>query len=195
MIGTLATQASQQGDIMTYMMTPDKDYGQLVKDNVKMMRPRHGSNDFDILGPQEVCEKYGIQSPLQVIDLLGLMGDASDNVPGCPGVGEKTAVKLIGDFGGIEQLIERSSELNGALSQKVENNVEGIRFSKLLVTIKTDVPISLDLDLLSRKPVDLERLRPLFEELEFRSLLLRVMGGVAAVPEQEKPQKKPIPSE
>lgn len=193
-IGTLATQASQQGDIMTYMMTPDKDYGQLVKDNVKMMRPRHGSNDFDILGPQEVCEKYGIQSPLQVIDLLGLMGDASDNVPGCPGVGEKTAVKLIGDFGGIEQLIERSSELKGALRQKVENNVEGIRFSKLLVTIKTDVPISLDLDLLSRKPVDLERLRPLFEELEFRSLLQRVMGGAVAVPEQGIPQKKPIPS-
>lgn len=193
-IGTLATQASQQGDIMTYMMTPDKDYGQLVKDNVKMMRPRHGSNDFDILGPQEVCEKYGIQSPLQVIDLLGLMGDASDNVPGCPGVGEKTAVKLIGDFGGIEQLIERSSELKGALRQKVENNVEGIRFSKLLVTIKTDVPISLDLDLLSRKPVDMERLRPLFEELEFRSLLQRVMGGAVAVPEQGIPQKKPIPS-
>lgn len=193
-IGTLATQASQQGDIMTYMMTPDKDYGQLVKDNVKMMRPRHGSNDFDVLGPQEVCEKYGIQSPLQVIDLLGLMGDASDNVPGCPGVGEKTAVKLIGDFGGIEQLIERSSELKGALRQKVEDNVEGIRFSKLLVTIKTDVPITLDLDLLSRKPVDMERLRPLFEELEFRSLLQRVTGGSVSTPTPTKPQKQPIPS-
>lgn len=193
-IGTLATQASQQGDIMTYMMTPDKDYGQLVKDNVKMMRPRHGSNDFDVLGPQEVCEKYGIQSPLQVIDLLGLMGDASDNVPGCPGVGEKTAVKLIGDFGGIEQLIERSSELKGALRQKVEDNVEGIRFSKLLVTIKTDVPIMLDLDLLSRKPVDMEHLRPLFEELEFRSLLQRVTGGAVSTPTPTKPQKQPIPS-
>ena len=193
-IGTLATQASQQGDIITYMMTPDKDYGQLVKDNVKMMRPRHGSNDFDVLGPQEVCEKYGIQSPLQVIDLLGLMGDASDNVPGCPGVGEKTAVKLIGDFGGIEQLIERSSELKGALRQKVEDNVEGIRFSKLLVTIKTDVPITLDLDLLSRKPVDMERLRPLFEELEFRSLLQRVTGGAVSTPTPTKPQKQPIPS-
>ena len=193
-IGTLATQASQQGDIMTYMMTPDKDYGQLVKDNVKMMRPRHGSNDFDVLGPQEVCEKYGIQSPLQVIDLLGLMGDASDNVPGCPGVGEMTSVKLIGDFGGIEQLIERSSELKGALRQKVEDNVEGIRFSKLLVTIKTDVPITLDLDLLSRKPVDMERLRPLFEELEFRSLLQRVTGGAVSTPTPTKPQKQPIPS-
>ena len=188
-IGTLATKASQYGDIITYMMTPDKDYGQLVKDNVKMLRPRHGSNEFELLGPSEVCEKYGIQSTSQVIDLLGLMGDASDNVPGCPGVGEKTAVKLINDFGGIDQLIARSSELKGALKQKVENNVEGIRFSKLLVTIKTDVPIELDLDLLSRKPIDIERLKPLFEELEFRSLLQRV-GGTQPVKE---PQKKPMP--
>ena len=188
-IGTLATKASQYGDIITYMMTPDKDYGQLVKDNVKMLRPRHGSNEFELLGPSEVCEKYGIQSTSQVIDLLGLMGDASDNVPGCPGVGEKTAVKLINDFGGIDQLIARSSELKGALKQKVEDNVEGIRFSKLLVTIKTDVPIELDLDLLSRKPIDIERLKPLFEELEFRSLLQRV-GGTQPVKE---PQKKPMP--
>ena len=188
-IGTLATKASQNSDIITYMMTPDKDYGQLVKDNVKMLRPRHGSNEFELLGPSEVCEKYGIQSTSQVIDLLGLMGDASDNVPGCPGVGEKTAVKLINDFGGIEQLIARSSELKGALKQKVEDNVEGIRFSKLLVTIKTDVPIELDLDLLSRKPIDIERLKPLFEELEFRTLLQRV-GGTQPVKE---PQKKPMP--
>ena len=188
-IGTLATKASHYGDIITYMMTPDKDYGQLVKDNVKMLRPRHGSNEFELLGPSEVCEKYGIQSTSQVIDLLGLMGDASDNVPGCPGVGEKTAVKLINDFGGIDQLIARSSELKGALKQKVEDNVEGIRFSKLLVTIKTDVPIELDLDLLSRKPIDIERLKPLFEELEFRSLLQRI-GGTQPVKE---PQKKPMP--
>ena len=188
-IGTLATKASQNSDIITYMMTPDKDYGQLVKDNVKMLRPRHGSNEFELLGPSEVCEKYGIQSTSQVIDLLGLMGDASDNVPGCPGVGEKTAVKLINDFGGIEQLIARSSELKGALKQKVEDNVEGIRFSKLLVTIKTDVPIELDLDLLSRKPIDIERLKPLFEELEFRTLLQRI-GGTQPVKE---PQKKPMP--
>ncbi len=182
-IGTLATKASQNGDIMTYMMTPDKDYGQLVKDNVKMLRPRHGSNEFELMGPSEVCEKYGIQSPLQVIDLLGLMGDASDNVPGCPGVGEKTAVKLINDFGGIDQLISRSSEIKGALRQKVEDNIEGIRFSKLLVTIKTDVPIELDLNLLSRKPIDVELLKPLFEELEFRTMLQRITGG--------KPESKP----
>ena len=192
-IGTLATQASQNGDIMTYMMTPDKDYGQLVKDNVKMLRPRHGSNEFELLGPSEVCEKYGIQSPLQVIDLLGLMGDASDNVPGCPGVGEKTAVKLINEFGGIDQLISRSSEIKGALRQKVEDNVEGIRFSKLLVTIKTDVPVNLDLDLLSRKPIDIEQLKPLFEELEFRTMLQRIVGG-----KQESkpaaPQVTPMPS-
>lgn len=182
-IGTLATKASQNGDIMTYMMTPDKDYGQLVKDNVKMLRPRHGSNEFELMGPSEVCEKYGIQSPLQVIDLLGLMGDASDNVPGCPGVGEKTAVKLINDFGGIDQLISRSSEIKGALRQKVEDNIEGIRLSKLLVTIKTDVPIELDLNLLSRKPIDVELLKPLFEELEFRTMLQRITGG--------KPESKP----
>ena len=182
-IGSLATKASQNGDIMTYMMTPDKDYGQLVKDNVKMLRPRHGSNEFELMGPSEVCEKYGIQSPLQVIDLLGLMGDASDNVPGCPGVGEKTAVKLINDFGGIDQLISRSSEIKGALRQKVEDNIEGIRFSKLLVTIKTDVPIELDLNLLSRKPIDVELLKPLFEELEFRTMLQRITGG--------KPESKP----
>ena len=182
-IGTLATKASQNGDIMTYMMTPDKDYGQLVKDNVKMLRPRHGSNEFELMGPSEVCEKYGIQSPLQVIDLLGLMGDASDNVPGCPGVGEKTAVKLINDFGGIDQLISRSSEIKGALRQKVEDNIEGIRFSKLLVTIKTDVPIELDLNLLCRKPIDVELLKPLFEELEFRTMLQRITGG--------KPESKP----
>ncbi len=182
-IGTLATKASQNGDIMTYMMTPDKDYGQLVKDNVKMLRPRHGSNEFELMGPSEVCEKYGIQSPLQVMDLWGLMGDASDNVPGCPGVGEKTAVKLINDFGGIDQLISRSSEIKGALRQKVEDNIEGIRFSKLLVTIKTDVPIELDLNLLSRKPIDVELLKPLFEELEFRTMLQRITGG--------KPESKP----
>ena len=192
-IGTLATKASQNGDIMTYMMTPDKDYGQLVKDNVKMLRPRHGSNEFELMGPSEVCEKYGIQSPLQVIDLLGLMGDASDNVPGCPGVGEKTAVKLINDFGGIDQLISRSSEIKGALRQKVEDNIEGIRFSKLLVTIKTDVPIELDLNLLSRKPIDVELLKPLFEELEFRTMLQRITGGKLESKPAE-PKFAPLPS-
>lgn len=168
-IGTLATQAAQLGGIITYMLTPDKDYGQLVTDSVKMLRPNHGGG-FEIMGPQEICSKYGISSPLQVIDLLGLMGDAADNVPGCPGVGEKTAVKIIGEFGSIDQLLERSNELKGALKTKVENNIEGIRFSKMLVTIKTDVPIQLDLDRLSIKPKDNIRLAEIFDELEFRGL-------------------------
>ena len=176
-IGTLSELASQCGDIMTYMVTPDKDYAQLVKENVKICRPQHGNAGFDVLGPEEVCAKYGIQSPLQVIDLLGLMGDTADNVPGCPGVGEKTAVKLIGQFGGIDQLLERTDELKGSIKTKVENNADGIRFSKLLVTIKTDVPIQLDLDLLSRKPIDIDKLKPLYEELEFRTLLQRIINS------------------
>lgn len=174
-IGTLATMAAATGDVMTYMVTPDKDYGQLVGENVKMMKPRHGGG-FDIVGPTEICEKYGIDNPLQVIDLLGLMGDASDNVPGCPGVGEKTAVKLIKEFGGIEQLISRINELKGAIKTKVESNVEGIRFSKLLVTIKTDVPVKLDFDLLSRKDIDADLMIKLFDELEFKTLINRVIG-------------------
>lgn len=168
-IGTLATKAAQQGDILTYMVTPDKDYGQLVSDTVKMLKPNHGGG-FEVMGTNEVCAKYGISSTLQVIDLLGLMGDAADNIPGCPGVGEKTAIKLISEFGGIDQLISRSSELKGALKKKVEDNVEGIRFSKLLVTIKTDVPIELDLDQLSRKPANQAVLLQLFSDLEFRGL-------------------------
>ena len=191
-IGTLATKASQIGDILTYMMTPDKDYGQLVDENVKMLRPQHGSSGFDILGPKEICEKYGISSTEQVIDLLGLMGDAADNVPGCPGVGEKTAVKLISEFGSIESMLERSGEIKGALGKKVEENKEGIRFSKMLVTIKTDVPIDLDLNLLGRKPIDADRLRTVFEELEFRTLLQRILGDAAA-PKAPAATAKPTP--
>ena len=168
-IGTLATKASEIDDMLTLMMTPDKDYGQLVKPNVKMLRPRHASSELEVMGVDEVCAKYGIQSPLQVIDLLGLMGDASDNVPGCPGVGEKTAVKLIQEFGGIDGLIARKGELKGALAKKVAEGEEQIRLSKWLVTINTDVPIDLDLESLSRKEPDMEKLRPIYEELEFRS--------------------------
>ncbi len=176
-IGTLATKAAAKEDIETYMVTPDKDYAQLVQENVKILKPRHGFGGFDVLGPDEVCAKYNIHSPRQVIDLLGLMGDTADNVPGCPGVGEKTAEKLIGQFGGIDQLLEHTDELKGSLKQKVQENADKIRFSKLLVTIKTDVPIELNLDELGRKPIDVERLKPLFEQLEFRSLLQRVIGS------------------
>ena len=179
-IGTLATQASQQG-ITTYMMTPDKDYGQLVKDNVYMYRPKH-SGGFEVMGIEEVKAKFDIQNTDQVIDMLGLMGDSSDNIPGCPGVGEKTAQKLVSEFGSIENLLEHTDQLKGALKKKVEENKEMILFSKFLATIKTDVPVSLDLDSLKREDPNEEELRRLFEELEFRSLIDRVLKKTSTTP-------------
>ena len=173
-IGTLATKAGQQG-ITTYMMTPDKDYGQLVTDHVFMYRPKYGDKEFEVMGVEQVKAKFDIQSPVQVIDMLGLMGDASDNIPGCPGVGEKTAQKLIAEFGSIENLLEHTEQLKGALKIKVETNREMITFSKFLATIKTDVPIKLDMDALVREQADEEALRKIFEELEFRTLIDRVL--------------------
>ena len=175
-IGTLATTAGSRG-IDTYMMTPDKDYGQLVSEHVFMYRPRFGDKDFDTLGVEEVKAKFGIERPEQVIDLLGLMGDSSDNIPGCPGVGEKTALKLITEFGSIENLLANTDQLKGALKKKVEEHVEEIKFSRFLATIKTDVPIELDMDSLLVKEPDEEKLRTLFEELEFRNLADRVLKG------------------
>lgn len=180
-IGTLALQAGKQG-IPTYMMTPDKDYGQLVRENVYIYRPRYGDKDFDTLGPEEVKAKFGIESPEQVIDLLGLMGDSSDNIPGCPGVGEKTAQKLIAQFGSIDNLLTHTNELKGALKNKVEENAEQIRFSKFLATIKTDVPITLNLQELKRQSLDEDSLRKLFEELEFRNLIERVLNTEKRLP-------------
>ena len=172
-IGTLATKAGQQG-ITTYMMTPDKDYGQLVTDHVFMYRPKYGDKEFEVMGVEQVKAKFDIQSPVQVIDMLGLMGDASDNIPGCPGVGEKTAQKLIAEFGSIENLLEHTDQLKGALKIKVETNREMITFSKFLATIKTDVPIKLDMDALVREQADEEALRKIFEELESRTLIDRI---------------------
>lgn len=174
-IGTLAKKAGAMG-IETYMMTPDKDYGQLVSSNVFMYRPKFGDKEFEVMGPDEVMDKYGLSSPLQVIDMLGLMGDAADNIPGCPGVGEKTAVKLISQYGSIENLLEHKGDLKGALKTKIETNEEGIVFSKFLATIKTDVPIELDMPLLERKKIDEQKLRSLFEELEFRTLINRILN-------------------
>ena len=167
-IGTLATKAGAEG-IKTYMLTPDKDYGQLVGGNVVMYRPRHGGG-YETLDADGVCQKYGIESTAQVIDLLGLMGDAADNIPGCPGVGEKTAVKLLQQFGSIDSLLERTSELKGALKKKVEENAEQIKFSKFLATIRTDVPVSLDLEALRVTDPDRDELRRIFSELEFKTL-------------------------
>lgn len=172
-IGTLATEAGRQG-ITTYMMTPDKDYGQLVKDNVFMYRPKH-TGGFEVMGIEEIKAKFNIRSTEQVIDMLGLMGDTSDNIPGCPGVGEKTAQKLIAEFGSIENLLAHTDQLKGALKTKVETNREQITFSKFLATIKTDVPLALDMDALVREEPNEEELRKIFEELEFRTLIDRVL--------------------
>jgi DNA polymerase I len=184
-IGTLSRKAGDLG-YTVYMMTPDKDYGQLVSENVFIYRPKFGDKEYELLGAKEVCDKYAIQSPVQVIDLLGLMGDASDNIPGCPGVGEKTAQKLISEFGSIEQLLENTDKLKGALKIKVEENREKITFSKFLATIRLDVPIELKMDELIREAIDEPRLRELFEELEFRNLSDRLLTQSA--PKQAKQQ-------
>lgn len=168
-IGTLAHKAAKEG-FEVYMATPDKDYGQLVTDHIFMYRPRH-SGGFEKLGPQEVCEKYGLQNQLQVIDLLGLMGDSSDNIPGCKGVGEKTAVQLLQQFGSIDNLLANTDQLKGALQRKVQEQVEDIRFSYFLATIKTDVPIDFDADNLIFQEKNWDKLAPLYRELEFNSLL------------------------
>ena len=186
-IGTLATEAGKKG-IPTYMMTPDKDYGQLVGDCVFMYRPKYGDKDFEVMGVNEVKAKFDIESPLQVIDMLGLMGDTADNIPGCPGVGEKTALKLIAQFGSIENLLAHTDELKGALKKKVEENKEQITFSKFLATIKTDVPITLDMEALKREAPNEEELRRLFEMLEFRTLIDRVLKTEQKAPSSPSAQ-------
>ena len=157
-------------------MTPDKDYGQLVSDHIFIYKPKYGSNGFEIRGIEEIKQKFGIEQPKQVIDILGLMGDASDNIPGCPGIGEKTATKLIQEFGSIEELLNNTDKLKGALRKKVEENIEQIKFSKFLATIKTDVPLTFDEEELCRCPVNANRLREIFDELEFKNLAERVLS-------------------
>lgn len=171
-IGTLAHKAEKEG-FEVYMATPDKDYGQLVTDHIFMFRPRH-TGGFEKLGPQEVCEKYGLQNQLQVIDLLGLMGDSSDNIPGCKGVGEKTAVQLLQQFGSIDNLLANTDQLKGALQRKVQEQVEDIRFSRFLATIKIDVPIDFNAQSLVYQEKNWEQLATLYRELEFNSLLKQV---------------------
>ena len=178
-IGTLSKKADEKG-ITTYMMTPDKDYCQLVTDRALIFRPRYGNNGYEIMGPQEVKQKYGLDSTCQVIDMLGLMGDSSDNIPGCPGIGEKTAVKLITEFGGIDGLLANTDKLKGALKEKVEGNVEQIKFSRLLATIRTDVPIDLDMESLKFQGPDEQKLIPIFEDLEFRTLIGKVRSRQSA---------------
>lgn len=179
-IGTIAMKASEQ-KLPTYMLTPDKDYGQLIRDNVFMYRPRHGGG-YEILGKKEIVEKYDIVTPLQVIDILALMGDSADNYPGCPGVGEKTAIKLINKYRTVENLIEKSYDIHGKVREKIEASVEDIKMSKFLATIKTDVPIDINLDDLKRTDPDTDQLEKIFAEMEFRSFSDRVL---------KKVQKKP----
>ena len=178
-IGTLAKQAEKRG-VVTYMMTPDKDYGQLVSETTFIYRPKYGDKEFEVMGVERVKEKFGIETTQQVIDLLGLMGDSSDNIPGCPGVGEKTAQKLIAQFGSIENMLANTGELKGALKIKVEENREQILFSKFLATIKTDVPIELDMENLKREQPDEEELARLFNFYELRALKERVIKNQQA---------------
>ena len=189
-IGTLSHQAENQG-FFTYMVTGDKDFGQLVTPNIKIFNP--GKNIIE--GVEEVTAKYGIQSPKQLIDILGLMGDTADNIPGCPGVGPKNAEKLIQQFGSIENLLEHTDHLKGVQKQRIEENAEQIRLSKWLATIITDVPIALDSDAMSRKPVDMDALREVFSELEFRTLTQRLIdGGEANVGLDNIPAPQAAPS-
>lgn len=182
-IGTLATAAGREG-IETYMLTPDKDYGQLVGDNVYIYRPRHGGG-YDTLGESEVTQKYGIATTAQVIDLLALMGDSADNFPGCPGVGEKTAAKLITQFGSIDNMLAHTDEIKGKLREKVEGAVDDIRMSRFLATIRTDVPIALDLEKMKMTSPDEERLEKIFQELEFRALTNKIIKKVKNTPKND----------
>lgn len=185
-IGTVAKQAAANG-FEVYMMTPDKDYGQLVADHIYMYRPKFGG-DYEVLGVSEVLEKYQLQSTEQVIDLLGLMGDTADNIPGCPGVGEKTAQKLLAEFGSIENLLANTDKLKGAQKKKVEENVEQIRFSKFLATIKTDVPITFDAELCKRVAPDEDRLVELYTELEFKTFINRLKGESSVASSSKEPK-------
>lgn len=187
-IGTVAKQAEKE-DMDVYMMTPDKDYGQLTSERIFMYKPKFAGNGFDILDSKAIMEKYNLSSPLLMIDLLGLMGDASDNIPGCPGVGAKTAEKLISDYGIIENILENTSKIKGTLKDKLETNKEQILFSKFLATIKIDVPFDFKKEEFERKPIDEEKIENLFEELEFRTLINRVLKReTKAAPKKDEAQ-------
>ena len=174
-IGTMSVMAEKEG-FTVYMMTPDKDYGQLVTDKVFMYKPKYGSNEIEILGPEQITTKYGLNSPIQMIDYLGLVGDTSDNIPGCPGVGDVSARKLLAEFGSIENLLKNTDKLKGAIKEKIENNKDQIEFSRFLATIKIDVPVEFNEADLHRDPVDVSALRQIYEELEFRTHLNKLQN-------------------
>ena len=186
-IGTIAKKMATQ-KVNIYMMTPDKDYVQLVDDHIFIYKPRYGNNDFDILDKEKVLEKYSLSHPMQMIDMLALMGDTSDNIPGCPGIGPKTAQKLLKEFGSVENILNNTDKLKGAIKNKIEENKDRILFSKFLATIKTDVPIEVKIEDFKRKEIDEEALKRIFKELEFRSLLTRVLTNES----QKNGTKKPV---
>lgn len=187
-IGTIAKQVDKS-NFDVYLMTPDKDYAQLVDDHIFIYKPKYGSNDFEILDYNKVLEKYNLRNPQQMIDLLGLMGDASDNIPGCPGVGPKTAEKLLTEFGSIENLLQNTKQLKGSIKEKIEENKDQILFSKFLATIKTDVPLKIETDNLKRQQMDEAALREIFDELEFRTLTNRILNSQTNI---EKQTSKPL---
>ncbi|MDE7407288.1 MAG: DNA polymerase I, partial [Muribaculaceae bacterium] len=188
-IGTLSRRAEAEG-YTTYMMTPDKDYGQLVTNNTFMYRPSLRGQGFEIRGVAQICERYGINRPAQVIDMLALEGDKADNIPGCPGVGEKTASKLISEWDTVENLIAHTSELKGAIQRKIQDNADAIIFSKQLATIKTDVPIDTTIASLRRREPDTTALLALFDELEFKTMAARLKSQNGIKAEQIPPQPK-----
>jgi len=187
-IGTIAWKAEKAG-FTVYMMTPDKDYGQLVTDKVFMYKPKFGSNDCEILGPDEIKRKYSLTDTKQMIDYLGLMGDSSDNIPGCPGVGEVTAKKLIAEFGSIKNLLENADQIKGKLKEKIIENKEQIIFSQFLATIRTDVPIDFEESQLVREAVNENELREIFDELEFRNMLNRILSSPSAITTEPKKEQ------
>ena len=187
-IGTLANLAASEG-FTTYMMTPDKDFGQLVTDRILQYRPSLRGLDFELRGPREVCERYGITSPLQVIDLLALEGDSIDNIPGCPGIGPKTASKLIGEYTSVENLLAHASEIKGAIGQRIRDNADQILFSKDLATIRTDVPLTVDFQTLCREPEDAEALAEIYHKLEFKTFLQRLRARTGLPLEAKKGAK------
>jgi DNA polymerase-1 len=190
-IGTIAKQVDKS-NFDVYMMTPDKDYAQLVDDHIFIYKPKYGSNDFEILDYEKVLEKYNLKNPQQMIDLLGLMGDASDNIPGCPGVGPKTADKLLTEFGSIENLLQNTKQLKGSIKEKVEENKDQILFSKFLATIKTDVPLKIETDNLKRQQIDEAALREIFDELEFRTLTNRILNPQINIEKKTSKPQQPM---
>lgn len=190
-IGTIAKQVDKS-NFDVYMMTPDKDYAQLVDDHIFIYKPKYGSNDFEILDYEKVLEKYNLKNPQQMIDLLGLMGDASDNIPGCPGVGPKTADKLLTEFGSIENLLQNTKQLKGSIKEKVEENKDQILFSKFLATIKTDVPLKIETENLKRQQIDEAALREIFDELEFRTLTNRILNPQTNMEKQTSKPQQPM---